>query len=371
MEKLNTLFYNLQIIHSNLSFDPYKDIPTQSRNIPQKENSDTLYKYLSDGQKRYSQGSSVIETELSTWVRHFHNLLEDFVKRIRRFYADDSLRIHRELIYWEVQTFEIIEKLSSGSSFRMYFKQCLIAKVRDAVLQKKIGLYSIGHIQDILGDGDIADVINEDEYRKNAESFPEYFKKLHTRQCSRLRRILPADNLFTVKIGQILNTYRAISTCTPPSEYSQKYIQYFNANHDDFWMEISRHEVKVLDDRIRKEIKLSGNGKKKEPEIKEFSTFISMEYDSAKVTAEIRKLVKGKKGKKLAMVICAARKVGILIKDTVPFSTLRKEFDICGAESGYYFYVNSEFLREQDYHHIMETLVKVFELPHEISDDQR
>lgn len=358
MGNSNTLCYNTNIISSNYSFSSYKSIPAQDRDVPQKKNCDTLYKHLEEGLKAYYKEGNVHKSECDYWENRLYSLLSDFIARIKREYGENPLQIHRELIYWENRTFETIDKLSVNCCYHSHFKQRLTTKVRDDVLRSKIALYTTDKIFQILDNSALLEMIGEENYQKHAETFPEFFRKLHNSQCAKLKRILQNEDLFKIKIGQILNAYRTISTGTPAPEYSQRYILYFNTNQEMFWNEIARYETKVLNAKIRDEIKEATRVEetKKEPEVRPFASFVTEKYDISKVTSEIRKLVKGKKGKKLAMVMLAARHAGILSKETVPFSTLRKEFNVCGAESGYYLYVNINKPEEADYRYIAEDL---------------
>lgn len=351
---MNTLCYNTSLFPTPCSFRLERVFTSTERDLFQKDNSAAFFNCLREIQKEYYDYSALNITYLNKGQALIEKLFNDYLYRIRQV-GDGVLDIHRELLFWETTTDSVLSLLSRNNCHHEHFIQSLQVRSRDLTLRAKTGLYDLSKLSVLMDNTELVNLLNTAD---NEGTFNEAFAKIHLKQCAKIKRTIGEITPYTMKIGQILNSYRVISENTRPLDFSRDCIRKFYTNHTVCWKTVYSYEEKVLKKGLR-DLILRKNAESKKSQtvsMKPFEQFVAEGFNAQDVANVLRKMLKNKVGKEVAKVTMAAKDAGAIIDAHIPFTTLVKEFDVKGSKSGYYKYLEPDSLLKQEYGYITESI---------------
>ncbi len=327
------------------------------RSICQKKNSEDLLAYLKISQKKYFEGETDHPEVIEDVKEKFRSILLNYNDNLQNtFKKRDCFSKYCALCDWYKEVDKIISQLSKSSNY-IIFTNSILDSVRGEVLLEKSRLYNNSSYADYIFESKIERI-----YKKSPTLFPNraeerLFKTLKKYIGNGIKDCIGVD-AYKLSIFRIIEAYRVIySSISGISILLGSFDFDFNRR---VWNVVLDFEDQILtEEKNRLTLGLAAR-QKRSPRAKKIESYIKPEYDNKKVITCLKSLIKGCKGKSVAIVISAAYKAGLTNTERIPYATLRRTFGEIGAESGYNYYFNEGILSDEDVSIVKEKLLSKF-----------
>lgn len=352
------LYFFLPEIGLNFDSPEDKALWTDTeRSICQKKNSEDLLAYLKISQKKYFEGETDHPEVIEDVKEKFRSILLNYNDNLQNtFKKRDCFSKYCALCDWYKEVDKIISQLSSSSDY-IIFNNAVLNFIRGEILLRKSKLYDFPPLKDYVYESKVESI-----YKKGHSFMPtdetQKLVKCIKRYIKRGIDTYPDMDEFKLSIYKILEAYRMLYSSMSGI---RKILGSFRYDYNKLlWDTVAELEGQIVTEEKNRLTLGFAARQKRIPRAKRIESFIKPDYDNKKVITCLKSLIKGYKGKQVAIVLCAAYRFGLTTEERIPYATVRRTFGDIGAESGYNYYFREDALSDEDVSFMKEKLLNIF-----------